>query len=264
VDSQPYAGSLPHLTHDLEHPVRQHAAVGIAQDSDRCASTEGDLENAHAVIPVVRETIEEVLQVEEHTPVMLDEVAHGVGNHREVLFIRRPQRLRHVAHIRLGYQGDHRGLRIQKCLDLRIVLNRDARFTGRTERDKLRRLQVEFIARPGEELGVLRHGPGPTALDEAHAIAIQQPGNRQLVGHGVRDAFALGTIAQRGVVDVEAVAKGQRGHGPSSSKKPPAGAKGCASMPQGGADALGNDDAGVKHGAESSPRVRDAAGPRSR
>jgi len=67
-------------------------------------------------------------------------------------------------------------------------------------------LQGELAVRgAGEELGVLGHRAGPAALDEAHPELVEQPRDRQLVGDGVRDALALGPVAQRRVEDVEGV-----------------------------------------------------------
>ena len=63
-------------------------------------------------------------------------------------------------------------------------------------------LQVQLGLGPLEELGVLGHGAGPAALDEAHAELVQQPRDRELVGDRVADALALPAVAQRGVEDL--------------------------------------------------------------
>src|SRR5690625_7610272 len=58
---------------------------------------------------------------------------------------------------------------------------------------------------PQEELGVTRSCPGPTTLDVGHAELVEQTGDRELVGDRQGQPLLLGTIAQGGVVEVEAV-----------------------------------------------------------
>ena len=73
-------------------------------------------------------------------------------------------------------------------------------------------LQLQLPRRgAGEELGVLGQRAGPATLDEAHAQRVEVAGDGELVGHRVRDALALGAVAQRRVEDVEGVAEGGRG-----------------------------------------------------
>ena len=80
---------------------------------------------------------------------------------------------------------------VQQRPHLRVVGRLRAGLAGRAERDQLRVLQVQLLARPAEELGVLGHRAGPAALDEAHAELVQEPGDGELVGDGVGDALAL-------------------------------------------------------------------------
>ncbi len=77
-------------------------------------------------------------------------------------------------------------------------------------------LSDELGLGPAEELGVLGVGAGPATLDEAHAEIVEVPSDGQLVDHRQRQALLLGAVAQRGVVDVEAVGLGaHRWSGPS-------------------------------------------------
>ena len=55
--------------------------------------------------------------------------------------------------------------------------------------------QVEFLARPGEELGVTRQCPRPPTLDEANPELVEQPGHSQLVRNRVAEPLALGAVA---------------------------------------------------------------------
>ena len=83
-----------------------------------------------------------------------------------------------------------------------VFLDAEHFFDGyRSNRDYA--LEVQLLARPAEELGVLRHGARPAALDEADTELVEQPGHRQLVDHRVGEPLALGAVAQRRVVDLE-------------------------------------------------------------
>ena len=85
VDAQAHAGALLDVLHDLVHPVREHAAVGVAEDADVGAGLERRLEDAYAVVAVVLVAVEEVFEVEEDAAIVLAHEAHGVDDHREVL-----------------------------------------------------------------------------------------------------------------------------------------------------------------------------------
>ena len=99
VDAQTHAGALLDLLDDLVHPVGQHPAVGVAHHADVSTSLEGHLEDAYAVVAIVPVAVEEVLHVDEDATVVLAQEAHRVGDHGEVLFIRRAQRLLDVTHV---------------------------------------------------------------------------------------------------------------------------------------------------------------------
>ena len=114
----------------------------------------------------------------------------------------------HVPHVGLRHQGDHRGTGVQQGLYLLILGNCHSRLAGCTEGDQLRVRQRQFAVRPCEELGVLGQGAGPSALDKANAVVIEQSRHRKFVDDRVRDALALGTIAQGRVVDVKRIALG--------------------------------------------------------
>ena len=106
-----------------------------------------------------------------------------------------------------------RGPDVQQRLHLRVLRGPQAGLAGGAEGHQRRGPQVQLAGRgPGEELGVLGHRAGPAALDEPDPQVVQQGGHRDLVGHRVGDALALGTVPQGGVEDMEGVA--QRGTAP--------------------------------------------------
>ena len=84
VDAQSHARSLAHIGDDLRNAVRQHAAVGVAEDSDRCARVGGCAQQTHAVVGIVLVSVEEVLHVDKHPTSFGDEVGHSVRDHVDV------------------------------------------------------------------------------------------------------------------------------------------------------------------------------------
>ena len=65
------------------------------------------------------------------------------------------------------------------------------------------RTQRELGLGAREELGVLRIGPRPPALDETDPEVIQMPRDGQLVSDRKRQPLLLSAVAQGGVVDVK-------------------------------------------------------------
>ena len=123
-------------------------------------------------------------------------------------------------------EGDDGCLGVEQGAHLRVVLDLDSGLARGAEGDELRGLQVELLAGTGEELGVLRHGPGPAALDEAHAVAIEETGDGELVVDAVGDALALGAVAQGRVIDMEGIPQGQGRHVVLLKQKAPRGCEG--------------------------------------
>ena len=81
----------------------------------------------------------------------------------------------------------------------------DAGPAGRAERRQRRVLEVELVLRAPEELGVLGVRARPAALDEPDAEVVEVPRDGQLVGDREVEPLLLGAVAQRRVVDVQAV-----------------------------------------------------------
>ena len=70
---------------------------------------------------------------------------------------------------------------------------------------RVARARVQLLRGPGEELGVLRVGAGPAALDERHPEVVELLGHPELVVDGQGQALLLGAVAQGGVEDVDRV-----------------------------------------------------------
>src|SRR5690606_11849182 len=74
------------------------------------------------------------------------------------------------------------------------------RATGGAERREQRMAPLP-VTGALEELGVLRVGARPTALDEGDPELVQALRDPELVHHRVGDAFTLAAVAQGGVVN---------------------------------------------------------------
>ena len=203
VHADPHAGRDPRR-HLGDHPGRvvgQRAAVGVAQRERVGARRDRGVEHGLRVAGVGAVAVEEVLGVEHDPAPGGRHVRHRVGHHGQVLFPGRAQRLVDVQRPRLADQGHDRRLRGQQRGQVRVVVHAAARHAGGAERGELGVLQVQ-LAHPGEELGVLRVGPRPPALDDVNAERIERHRDPQLVGHGEVEADLLRAVAQRGVVDL--------------------------------------------------------------
>ena len=195
---------LDDVVDDVGDPARQHPAVGVAQRDDRGARVVRRPQHLEGVVAVGAVAVEEVLGVEEHLLPLLAEVGDRVADHREVLLERGAQRELDVAVVRLGDQRHDAGAGVAQRGHQRVVGRGDPGPAGGPERREPRVAQVELLARPAEELGVLGVGARPAALDVAHAEVVEVPGDGELVGDGEGEPLLLRAVAQGRVVDVEA------------------------------------------------------------
>ena len=181
----------------------QHAAVGVAERGHVGAGVVRRAQHLEGVVTVGAVAVEEVLGVEEDMLSLGDEVGDGVVDHRQVLGQGRPQGELDVARVRLGHQRDDRGAAVTQGGDQGVVLSPYAGPPGRPEGREPRVVQVELVAGPREELGVLGVGARPATLDEPDPQLVELARDGQLVGHGEVEPLLLRAVAQRGVVDVE-------------------------------------------------------------
>src|SRR5262249_43158783 len=116
-----------------------------------------------------------------------------------------PQRRGDVPVVALGDQRHQRRAGLTQRRDLRVVGGYRTRPAGRPERREGGVAELQLGAGPPPEPGGLGGRAGPSAPPEADAELVQAPRDGQLVGDGQGEAFLLGAVAQRGVVDVETV-----------------------------------------------------------
>ena len=182
------------------HLPGQPAAVRVAQDDSLCAGTRGGGQHLERVRRIGGISIEEVLGVEDDAAAVRAQVRHAVCDQAQVLVERRAQHLAHVQGRALAEDGAHRRAGLEQRRDAGVVLDRDAGAASGAERGQAG-VRPLLVACAGEQLGVLRVGAGPAALDDGHADAIEPARDAQLVGARQRDPLALGAVAQRRVVD---------------------------------------------------------------
>ena len=182
----------------------QRAAVRVAEDEPVGARVGGGLQDGERVVAVRAVAVEEVLGVEDDLAAVRLQVRDRVGDHRQVLVERRPQHGVDVEVPGLGDERDRRRLGVEQQPEPGVVLGAHARVPRAAERAHARPLQA-LLAHGDEELRVLRVRARPAALDVVDAELVQLPRDRELVVERQRDAGALAAVAQRGVVDRDAI-----------------------------------------------------------
>ena len=246
VDADADARGLDHVVHDVRHPGRQHAAVGVAQGDDRGARVVRRAQHLEGVVAVEPVPVEEVLGVEEHLLPLGPQVGDGVADHREVLLERGPQGELDVPLVGLGDQRHHARAALAQGRHQRVVGRAGTGAAGRPERRELGVLEVQLLLGAAEELGVLRVRARPAALDVADTQVVELLGDGELVGDGEVETLLLRAVAQGGVVHVEGALEV---HARSISRM--SGKQKDLSRTRGRRvgvpDALGDDDAVLRH-----------------
>ena len=125
-----------------------------------------------------------------------------LADHGEVLFQRDAEHLGHVEVVRLADDRDHGGLRLDQGLHAGVVGRLNSLATGHAEGTNPAVLKG-LGGDPLEKLGVLGVREGIAALDEIEAQLVEPAGDEQLVLQREIDAFALGPVAERGVVELD-------------------------------------------------------------
>jgi hypothetical protein len=157
------------------------------------------LQTLQRVLAIRGEPVKEVLRVEEHPQALRFEVAHRVGDHRQVLLGGGLQDVTHVPVVRLAHDGDDASASVHEGAKVGVRVRGGAGMTGRPEGGQLRVSQGQR-AGPHEELGVLGVGARPAPLDVVDAHFVQHAGDLELVLNGEGDALHLSAVAEGSVV----------------------------------------------------------------
>ena len=197
--------------------VGQRASVRVAQHQRLGTGLLGGLQDAEGEPGVGLVAVEEVLGVEEHPQVVGPQECHRVRHHGHGLVEGRAQGVDHV-HLRgLGHDAHGLGTGLDEMAERIVVLGPHTGTTGRTEGHQRGPGEGELLRRTGEELGVLRVGPRPAALDERDPEVVELLRHPELVVDGQGQSLLLRPVPQGGVEDVHCVGQiGQRrSRGPS-------------------------------------------------
>src|SRR6266403_2048589 len=182
---------------------RQGAAARVAQADEGRARVGRGAHARERVVAVGRETVEEVLGVEDDLVDPLAEEGDGIVDDLQVLRERDAQVLTHVEVPGLADDGDHRRLGAETEVEVAVVGGLHARPAGRAEGGHLRVLQTEALD-GAEELLVARVRARPAALDVMDAEVFEPLGDAQLVLKREGDVLGLRPVAQRRIVNLDA------------------------------------------------------------
>src|SRR5712692_7278441 len=201
----------PHvLLHGLDRGDelgRQGAAVGVAENEPVCPSRFRGHQRGHRVVGVGAEAVEEVLGVEDDLVHPGPEERDRVADHGEILGKRRAEGLGHVEVPRLADDRRHRRAGVEHRAHVGVRVGGAAGAPGHAERRELGVLERDVLHAP-EEAEVLRVRARPSALYIMNAERVEPGREPNLIFHRERHAFALGAIAERGVVDLDQAAHG--------------------------------------------------------
>ena len=189
-----------HRGFDVE---RQAPAVGVAEDEAVHALLGRALEHPQAELRVRPEPVEEVLGVEEDLEPEALQVGDRVRHHRHALVERGAERLRHVVVPALPDDADRAGPRLDEMAQGVVGVDLALGASGHPEGDERAGREVQLVARPAEQLVVLRVRARPARLDVVDAEPVELLGDAELVVDRQRDPFELRAVAQRRVVDLD-------------------------------------------------------------
>src|SRR5437773_4029636 len=182
---------------------RQRAAARVAQADEGRARVGRGAYARERVVAVGRETVKEVLGVEDDLVDPLAEEGDGVVDDLQVLRERDAQVLAHVEVPGLADDGDHRRLGEETEAQVAVVGGLHARPAGRAEGRHLRMLETEAFD-GAEELLVARVRAWPTARDVVEAEGVAALGDAELLLEREGDVLGLRPVAQRRVVELDA------------------------------------------------------------
>ena len=184
-------------------------AIGIAEDEVVGSSFGGGFESAEGVIGIGVVAIEEVFRVIDDFASLFFEDGDGVGDHAKVFDGGGAKDFFDVKEPAFAEDGDDGGFCLEEEADLGIGGGVDVGSAGGAEGGEFGGAPVEFSGL-GKEVSILVVGAWPTAFDVVETVGGEAFGEAKFIGKGEVNAFALGTIAQGGVVKGESGVGGHR------------------------------------------------------
>ena len=187
-------------------PLRQAAAVGVAQNDDLGPAFLGGPDRPQGKVGVAGEAVEEMFGVVDHAPPLGPQIGDRVADHRQVFLRADAEDFAHVQVPAFADQRDDFGLRIAERLHADVFFGGDSLSARHSEGGDLRVLERQ-VGDALEILGVFRIRQGIAPFDEVEPELVELGGDRKLVLEREVDPFALAAVAERRVVDLDA------GHG---------------------------------------------------
>src|SRR5690606_16380185 len=186
----------------FRHLVREPAAVGIAENHPGGSPPHGGLQGLERVLPVREVPVEKVLRVVDHVHAVKAQERDALFDHPQVLVQGGPEGIRHVKRPGLAENGGHLGARPDQRLQVFVVLHGDVSPPGAAERRDFGVDELDVLD-PLEELRVLGVGAGKAPFDEVDAELVEPDRDVYLIFYREGDAFSLGAVAQRRVVQLD-------------------------------------------------------------
>ena len=184
-------------------------AIGIAEDEVVGSCFGGGLESSEGVVGIGGVAIEEVFGIIDDFASLFFEEGDGVGDHAKVFDGGGAKDFFDVQEPAFSEDGDDGGFRLEEEADLGIGGGVDVGSAGGAEGGEFGGAPVEFSGL-GKEVSILVVGAWPTAFDVVESVGGEAFGEAKFIGEGEVNAFALGTIAQGGVVKGESGVGGHR------------------------------------------------------
>ena len=180
----------------------ESASVGIAENEVVGSCFGGGFKSAEGVIGIGGVAIKEVFGVIDDFASLFFEKGDGVGDHAKVFDGGGAKDFFDVQEPAFAEDGDDGGFCFEEEADLGIGGGVDVGSAGGAEGGEFGGAPVEFSGL-GKEVSILVVGAWPTAFDVVESVGSEAFGEAKFIGEGEVDAFALGTIAQGGVVKGE-------------------------------------------------------------
>jgi len=200
VNAEAYAAEpAAHLGEDGPDVEGQGAAVGVAQHDHVRPGLGGRGDGGQRVVAVAAEAVEEMLGVIDDFAAVLPQEAHGVADHGQVFFQAGFDHPGDVQVPALAEDGGGRGSAAEEGLQVMILLGTPAGL-ARAAESRQAGVFERVAPRQLEELQVLGIGPRPSAFDVMNPDVVQAQGDLELFLGAEGDVFALGPVAQGGVV----------------------------------------------------------------
>src|SRR5690625_255216 len=195
MDPQRSGGLLSYFRDNLRYFVRECSTIGVAEYQDISASFLCCLQGFDCVLRIVLITVKEVLCVVNDLFVVAFQIADRSGYQLKILLRPDLERLGYMEEPRFTENGNGRRLRLDECLEIRVVFGAVPVAAGASKGHnfRMRKLVGFGLVKESHVFGV---GTGPPALNVVNAELIQSFSNPELIFCRKRDFLSLGSVTK--------------------------------------------------------------------